>query len=208
MKATRIWLMRHAETAAPGVFHGAESDIGLSDRGRRQARAVAAFLADRGAVAVVSSGMRRAIDTAAPIAEACGLPHRIEPDLHERRVGSLGGLPTSPEHPSWSETLRRWMEGETCFTTEGAESFDDIRNRVLPIWNRLAVDFSGQPLIVVAHGIVCRVLLLSILPNLSASGWKRLGSIRNLAISELTQVGTTWRAESLNQVPEAVVREN
>jgi broad specificity phosphatase PhoE len=207
MNRTRIWLMRHAETAAPGVFHGAESDIGLSDRGLRQARAVAAFLADRGAVAVVSSGMRRAVDTATPIAAAYRLPLRIEAELHERRVGLLGGLPTTPEHPHWSETLRRWMAGETHFTTEGAESFDDLRNRVLPVWNRLAEEFSGQPLIVVAHGIVCRVLLLSILPDLSAADWKRLGSIRNLAISELIQVGASWRAEMLNQVPEAVERE-
>lgn len=30
---TRIWLLRHAETALPTVFHGAESDVGLSRRG-------------------------------------------------------------------------------------------------------------------------------------------------------------------------------
>ncbi len=31
--ASRFFLMRHAETSVPGVFHGAESDIGLSERG-------------------------------------------------------------------------------------------------------------------------------------------------------------------------------
>ena len=41
----RFFLLRHAETADPLVFHGAESDVGLSERGRRQAGAVAPLLA-------------------------------------------------------------------------------------------------------------------------------------------------------------------
>ncbi len=199
--------MRHAETALPTVFHGAESDVGLSERGSRQAAAVAGVLAEHGAIAVVSSAMRRAIDTATPISQACGAPLRIEPELHERRVGMLGGLPTLPEHPLWTETVLRWTNGETSFATPGAESFDEIRDRVLPVWNRLAAEFAGQSVIVVAHGIVCRVLLLSILPGVSAADWKRFGPIKNLAISAMVHDGAVWRADSANVVPEAVSRE-
>lgn len=78
----RVWLTRHAETAAPNVFHGAESDIGLSALGERQVAAVAQWFRPLGPTAVVSSAMRRAVDTAGPIASACGVPHLIEPDLH------------------------------------------------------------------------------------------------------------------------------
>ena len=42
---TRVLLLRHGETTDPLVFHGAESDVGLSGRGRRQAEAAAAALA-------------------------------------------------------------------------------------------------------------------------------------------------------------------
>ena len=35
--------------------------------------------------------MRRALDTAGPIARACGVPLRVEAALHERRVGALRG---------------------------------------------------------------------------------------------------------------------
>jgi hypothetical protein len=38
---TRVLLLRHAETAAPDRFHGAESDIPLGENGRRQAEAAA-----------------------------------------------------------------------------------------------------------------------------------------------------------------------
>src|SRR4051812_13317991 len=58
---TRVFLLRHAESADPTVFHGAESDVGLSERGERQAHAVAAVLAAHRPTAVVSSAMRRAV---------------------------------------------------------------------------------------------------------------------------------------------------
>src|SRR5437773_2716437 len=120
---TRVFVLRHGESADPTVFHGAESDVGLSERGRRQAAAVAPVLAALKPAAVVSSAMRRAVDTAAPIAAACGLELRREPDLHERRVGSLSGTPHGGQDGVWPETLRRWVAGETAYAPDGAESF-------------------------------------------------------------------------------------
>ena len=40
---------RHAETSAPDRFHGAESDIGLSEFGARQAERLAEYLSTSGA---------------------------------------------------------------------------------------------------------------------------------------------------------------
>src|SRR5262249_6084606 len=101
---TRVFLLRHAETANPLIFHGAESNVGLSERGRGQAEAIAPVLAAQAPDVVVSSAMRRAIETAMPIARACGLELRIEPELHERRVGALSGTPTRQRDGLWPET--------------------------------------------------------------------------------------------------------
>jgi probable phosphoglycerate mutase len=201
---TRVLLLRHAESADPSVFHGAESDIGLSARGRRQAAAVARVLAELHPDHVVSSAMTRALDTAQPIATACGVKVRVEPDLHERRVGSLSGKPHSLTEGVWPETLAAWMAGQTAFTPPGAESFDDVRARVLPVWQRLVTDCADRTVVVVAHGLVCKVLLLTLLPGYSAADWFRLGSIPNVGVSELIQEETAWRAERLVAVPEAV----
>src|SRR5262245_60490185 len=129
---TRVFLLRHAESTNPLIFHGAESDVGLSERGRRQATAVAPVLAAVSPTVLVSSGMRRALETAEPIGRACGLAVRVEPGLHERRVGALQGTPTRGNDGVWPETLARWLAGETNYAPEGAESFDDIRDRVVP----------------------------------------------------------------------------
>jgi probable phosphoglycerate mutase len=203
---TRIWLTRHAETAAPAIFHGAESDIDLSDLGRRQAGAAAAWFAmlPDPPTAVVSSGMRRAVETATPIAAACGVPHVIEPELHERRVGALSGTAFSATDGGWAETVRRWSSGETGFTTPGAEAFDRIAARVVPPLVRVADRFAGGRVVVVAHGVVCKVLLLSVLRGYGPSAWVTLGRVPNLAVSELVRDAGGWTAAELLVVPPPV----
>jgi broad specificity phosphatase PhoE len=201
---TRVLLLRHAETADPLIFHGAESDVGLSERGRRQAEAVAPLLAAESPGVLVSSAMRRARETAGPIARACGLPVRVEPELHERRVSALSGTPTQMREGVWPDTLRRWMAGDTGFAPTGAESFDDIRRRVLPVWRRVTDEWAGRTLVVVAHGVVCKVLLFSLLSGYSVADWKRVGPIHNVAVTEVLGDGEAWRAVRLNELPAAV----
>jgi 2,3-bisphosphoglycerate-dependent phosphoglycerate mutase len=200
----RVFLTRHAETAAPAVFHGAESDIGLSDLGRRQAAAAAGWFAGRGLTAAVSSAMTRARDTAAPIAAACGVPHVVVPELHERRVGALGGTAFDHLTGPWADTIARWVAGDTAYTTPGAESFADLQARLLPAWRAVVEAHPGGRPLVVAHGVVCKVLLLSLLPGWGASGWTRIGRVSNLSVSELVPHGDGWSAAQLLIVPPPV----
>jgi broad specificity phosphatase PhoE len=193
---TRFLLLRHAESARPDVFHGAESDVGLSERGRQQAEAAAPRLAEYRPDAVISSAMCRARQTALPVAAACGLELRIEPALHERKVGALSGTPTKGD--VWPDTLQRWMAGDTSFAPAGAESFDAIGDRVLPVWRQLTEEFRDRTVLIVAHGVVCKVLLLKLLPGRSVADWKRLGPVPNLGLSELILDGDGWQALRLN----------
>lgn len=199
-----VWLARHAETATPDVFHGAESDVGLSALGHRQAAAAAGWFVDRGPTAVVSSGMRRAVDTAAPVAAACGVPHVIEPDLHERRVGSLGGQSFAASEGPWADTVREWSAGYTAFTTPGAESFDEVAARVLGAWDRVTAAHPGGRVVVIAHGVVCKVLLLKLLDGWGPQDWVRLGRAPNLSTTELRPTGRGWDATRLLAVPPPV----
>ena len=197
MPTTRVFLLRHAESAIPGVFHGAESDVALSDKGKRQAAAIAQVLVQARPDVVVSSAMCRARDTAGVIASACGVGHQVEPTLHERRVGILSGQ-TFDHNTIWPETVRRWSMGETAWAHDGAESFDDIRSRIVPVWQRVVEEHAGRTLVVVAHGIVCKVLLLTLFPERT---WVSLGSIRNVGVTELTHDGTRWQAVRINEWP-------
>jgi broad specificity phosphatase PhoE len=194
-------LLRHAESADPTVFHGAESDIGLGERGQRQAEAIAQVLQREQPAAIVSSAMKRALATATPIARACGLELQVEPALHERRVGVLAGTSFSSKDRVWAKTVERWMADDTGYAPPGAESFDAIRARVLPAWERVIGNHSQKSLVVVTHGVVVKVLLLTLLPNFTIRDWPTLGPIKNTAISELLHDGRSWRAVRLNDLP-------
>jgi probable phosphoglycerate mutase len=196
--ATRIYLLRHAESADPTVFHGAESDIGLSALGIRQTELVADALAPLRPDAVVSSGMRRAIATATPLALRCGLTVQIEPDLHERKVSTMSGKPFHGNDGIWPETVRRWMAGETSFAHAGAESFDDLQARLLPAWQRVIDRHSDKTVVVIAHGVVCKALLVSLLPGWSVVDWERLGPIHNATVTELVLEDGRWTAPRIN----------
>lgn len=200
---TRVWLMRHAETDPPGVFHGFESDAGLSEFGRRQAAAAAPVVARWRPDAVYSSAMLRARQTAEPIAAACRLPLLIEPDLHERRMGVQAGTPAIPLGVA-PETLRRWTDGDTTYAPPGAESFDQLRDRALTAWDRITAAHPGQSIAIVCHGNVCRVLLISLLPGHTVADWATIGRMRNVAVSELVGEGRTWQAERIAEVPAEV----
>lgn len=199
LQETRLALIRHAETATPNVFHGAESDVALSAWGEHQARALADHLAPHGADAVYCSNLRRAIATAGPVAAALGLEPIIVPELHERKIGPLSGMGRQEGWDVYEESKKRWMAGDLEFSHPGGESFAEIARRVVPVLDKLGRRHPGGRTVVIAHGIVIRVALLSVLPGRTPADFDRI-AIDFASINELAHDGTSWRAEALNVV--------
>ena len=81
----RLMLVRHAE---PTASWGAHPDPGLSTDGHRQADEVASACADRGPAAIATSPLRRAQETATPLAARWSVAARVEPEV--------GEIPTPP----------------------------------------------------------------------------------------------------------------
>ena len=121
---TVVTLVRHGEVHNPdGILYGRLPGFPLSERGRRQAAAVAEHL--RGVrppvAAVVSSPLERALQTAAPIAEAAGVAVSVDERLIESGL-TFQGRPLAsrlsyarpadwrhlynPWRPSWGEAYR------------------------------------------------------------------------------------------------------
>ncbi len=101
---TRIFLIRHAEPAE--AWGGDAHNPGLSARGRAQAEAAATALAQFGALDVVSSPMRRCVETAAPFAGLMGVEPRIEP-----RVSEVVAPAEVSDRRAWLKTCFPWDEG-------------------------------------------------------------------------------------------------
>jgi len=203
-----VWLIRHAETSTPDVFHGAESDVDLSALGERQAAALGDWFRDQRPDVVISSAMIRAVRTAQAVVGACGIPHAIVPELHERRIGILSGKPFETISGLWAETLAAWSNGEIDATTEGAESYAEVRSRALVGWEAVLRIGVGKRVVIVAHGITCKVLLLSLLADCGPTAWHRLGRIPNVAVSLLHPREGAWHAETIARIPESVAALN
>jgi 2,3-bisphosphoglycerate-dependent phosphoglycerate mutase len=198
-QGTRILLARHAETSAPDRFHGAESDIDLSARGHSQAEQLGRWLQESRPSALYCSAMRRAVDTAAPIGRACGLEPVVIAALHERRIGPLSGVSREVGWATYAETKERWIAGELEVAHPGGESFADIRRRVGSILEDLAARHRGETIVVVAHGVVIRVALTSLVAGFTPADFDRI-AIDFASVNDLWCDGRTWTARALNQV--------
>lgn len=87
----KIILIRHGETALNAARVLQPPDTPLSERGRRQADAVAIRLAAMKIDGVVSSDLARAVETSRAIAAASRLTVRSSALLQERNFGDLRG---------------------------------------------------------------------------------------------------------------------
>ncbi len=88
--ATTVHLLRHGEVHNPHhVVYARLAGFHLTDRGLAQARAAAAHLRHRPIVAVWSSPLERALETAAVVALPHGLPVSVDERLTEWRLADL-----------------------------------------------------------------------------------------------------------------------
>ena len=157
-----IYLIRHGEIpqSAPRRFVG-QTDLPLTDRGRAQREAVAAFLQGRGVGRLLCSPLSRCMESARIVGAALGLEPEVVPDLREICLGSWEGLTVEEvreRFPGRYEARGRNIAG---FRPPGGESFADLQRRAWPAFETASE--SPVPLAIVAHGGVNRVLLCRIL---------------------------------------------
>jgi broad specificity phosphatase PhoE len=156
MDETRIVLVRHGESLAQQdrVVGGHVGCQGLSERGRRQARALAERLARSGELAAASalyaSVMPRAAQTAAIIAPALGGLDVVQDcDFCESHPGEGDGLTYAeydrryPAADRWDPDLRR---------DPGSETWREMADRVARGLDRLLERHRGHTVVVACHG--------------------------------------------------------
>jgi broad specificity phosphatase PhoE len=158
--ATRLVLVRHAEpeASAQGLCYGS-LDVALSPRGRRQAAGLGRALRAVPLAAVYTSPLRRALDTAAPLARAQGLEPLLHEGLRELDFGELEGQPYERIEAERPELFRAWMEEPWAVRFPGGEGLADLRARVLAAVGEIRERHADDAVALVAHGGVVRVVL-------------------------------------------------
>jgi probable phosphomutase (TIGR03848 family) len=160
---TTVLLVRHGLTASTGqVLTGWLPGIGLDDRGREQAKAVAARLAPVPLAAIVTSPLDRCQQTAEAIAAARGgEPGPVTEDrLGECRYGDWTGKPLKEleKDPLWPVVQAH--PSAVTFPGSAGESMLDMQHRAVTAvreWNaKLGKDATY---LVCSHGDVIKAIV-------------------------------------------------
>ena len=166
--ATTLVLVRHGvtpHTAAKKFSGGLQSaNPGLSDEGRDQIRATAAWLAPiaAGIDAVVASPVRRTLESAEILAEALGRSVEVEPGFAEMEFGQWDGLTFGEVAERDREGLDAWL-GSMDTPPPGGESFREVEARVHAGLDRVLAAHPGRTVVVVSHVTPIKTLVATAL---------------------------------------------
>lgn len=157
---TKIYIIRHAE-AEGNLYrriHGHYDSL-VTPLGYQQIAALEKRFQDIPLDAVYSSDLYRTRMTAKALYLPKGLPLNLEPGLREIAMGKW-------EDDTWAGAARRDTEqmnyfsrGDLRYTSFDGESFEQLRQRVVSTYYRLAKAHEGKSIACVSHGEAIRVAM-------------------------------------------------
>jgi probable phosphoglycerate mutase len=130
-------------------------DETLTERGRGQARQIAAHLATRDDLrALYASPLARAYETSQIIGAAIGLTPQPEEDLAEISVGDAAGLTFKDWTARFPDEATRYHAEGAAYIFPGGESGLQLRARSAAVIDRLIAKYKHEPgtIVVVSHG--------------------------------------------------------
>jgi broad specificity phosphatase PhoE len=150
-RSLTLLLVRHGQSEwnAAGRMQGQTAHVPLTALGHEQAAAAARALAALSPGALVSSDLRRAVQTAEHCARATGLPVTTTPALREQAYGILEGRPS---RELWD--VVDWTDPD--WSAEGGESLAQLHARVAGYLDGLRARPPADVVALVTHGDTIR----------------------------------------------------
>jgi broad specificity phosphatase PhoE len=185
----RLLVVRHGQTEwnIAGRIQGS-TDIDLDATGRAQVLEAAPELAAYEPARIITSDLRRAVDTARPVAERTGIEIELDKRLRERAYGPWEGLTQQEIAEQYPEDHRRWRSQEPLQHPE-IETWGELHRRTSEAVRDIVESEVEGTAIVVCHGGSARQLIGGILgweetPTSSLSGmdnahWAELRRMRS-----------------------------
>jgi broad specificity phosphatase PhoE len=165
-QAVRVLLVRHGAFALiDRLLSGEAPGPGLNDEGRRQIGALEARLRADHVGQVVTSPLRRAVESARLLADAVGLSSSVDDDLRDVDYGEWTGRCADDltGDPRW----HRYNRHRSHMATPGGESAAQVQARAVDALRRLAAGPGDAAIVAVTHcdvirAVACRCLGLSL----------------------------------------------
>jgi probable phosphoglycerate mutase len=152
----QLLLIRHAQ---PVRVEGS-SDAPLHPHGIAQASALATALATEGLDALYCSPMRRALDTAAPVAAITGLAAQVEEGVAEFDRAATSYIPLEELQASRDPRLERWAAGDLSDFVDDPVAFQATVTKAI---DSIVAAHPGETVAVVCHGGVINAYVAGLL---------------------------------------------
>ena len=162
-EATRLYLVRHAQSQGNTGDDLTTGDPELTEVGREQARRLGERFARQRVEVIYASPLARARQTAQPIAAATGQAVRIDDGLAEVGLGSPESNPRLYQGEAAAQLARRIAEAMTWDAFPGSEGSAATRDRVRAAFERIVVEHPGQRLALVTHAGVIQTYVSLVL---------------------------------------------
>jgi probable phosphoglycerate mutase len=156
-----LLLVRHALPSRVERRDGTPADPHLSELGLRQVAALVGFLAGEPdpPAAVYASPLRRALETAGPLADRLGVEVRLDDDLAEFDRDSSAYVPIeelrASDHPAWQAMI----DG----TYWDSIDLPGFQTKVTAAAERIVEERAGTTVAVVTHGGVINMYVAGLL---------------------------------------------
>ncbi len=137
----------------------AGNDPELADVGHAQAKLLADYLAAERIDALYTSPLRRARQSAQPLAERLQLPLTEVPGIAEWDDGTAGYVPVEEMKASADPRWTALVNGETA----GGEPIEACAQRVVGALDGIARAHRSQTVVAVCHGMVINLYLADVL---------------------------------------------
>jgi broad specificity phosphatase PhoE len=157
----KLILVRHGETSwnRENRIQG-QTDVELSDFGRIQADRLALSLKNEKFEAIVSSPLKRALETAKAIARFHPFDISLEKNLQELDHGDFESLTMQELQETHGNFLKAWLENPASFQMPNGESLLQLQERTWKIIDlRLKTSIDT---LVVSHGMAIMSILCKI----------------------------------------------
>lgn len=165
-------LVRHGETTLnrEKMYRGL-MDVPLSETGLRQAELLADCLGHEKIEAVYSSPLRRAVQTAKPLARGLGMEIETIAGLTDMDFGEWQGLTSVEVREKYPEHYRNWQDAPGNVRIPGGESLGDVTDRVTPFLEDAVARAAEKKMVIVSHRVVLKVIVCHRLGLTNASFW-------------------------------------
>ncbi len=160
---TTLYLVRHGETVLNSlkVYYG-RTDCALSQKGLIQAKKLKDNLKEYHFDTIISSPLKRCIQTAKIITDKPEVELVLENDLVELDFGLWEGLHYLEISQTYPKVWKEWTEDWRSATPPNGESFTQMYNRVEKALNNIIKTHQDKNVLIVTHK-GCLQIIASIL---------------------------------------------